>query len=123
MNENDHRDNILEVLDAPADGHFKEEALNVMLGAARTHKHKRRARNAGAVAAALALVAGLGIYHQNPDSPSGPGLADATEERGKQNKPDEKVLTDAALLESFGNEPVALVGEPGNQRLIRLNEY
>ena len=116
---------ILEVMETSADGDYRTESLAVMLGAARVRRRKRRTVATCVVTAAIVGMASLGIHYQNSRPGNAGGAQIASKSAGEPSHDDVTVvmLSDEELLECFEDEPVALVGEPGNRRLIRIDHY
>lgn len=106
---------------------FREASLEQGLAALRNVKRRRRFIRGGS-AAGLTLVAVLLLLLSGwlPQEPS-PALVATDSPRASAPKPvvepfSVETIDDAELFALFPDRPLALVGSPGNQRLIFLDE-
>ena len=121
MNKEAEQDELL--ADVLADGtHFRATTLELGLAEMQRVRKRRRAARLGAVVCAPLLVLATAIFLReflarhtnNPPRVVQVGkVIPGTSIR---------VLSDEELLAMFKDRPVALVGKPGNQRLLLLDE-
>jgi hypothetical protein len=97
---------------------FRDATLTRSLDAMRQRRHRRRQFQGAAV---MALLLFLGIrwhFQQKLPSPSEIVVAPAPAAEASQVK----YITEKELFALFPNRPIALIGEPGHQQFLLLDE-
>jgi hypothetical protein len=90
---------------------------SLLVAAARQQVRRRRHLRTGIAAAAL-LVTGFTMFNFLPIPPAGASSPDVTSATPPPSSP---MLTEHELLDSFGDQPVALVTMPnGRKRLLSI---
>jgi hypothetical protein len=124
MNSRDHKKLLKEILPPEDMADFRGASLERALAGLRRERRRRRMARFGAAFVVLAgLYAGILFHsrdqHQNGNlvtqvapRPASPVLASSHVE----------FIGDEELLAVFTNQPVALIGQPGQQRLVFLGK-
>ena len=116
-----------EIFDSSETGRLRQASLEAGLLAMRRKRRQRTAaRCAASVCVLVLMAAGLArVFERNVPmrpavsvtAPASPALA-----RKGQANPDVEIINADQLLALFPNRPVALIGSPGRQKLIFLDE-
>lgn len=103
---------------------FRQESLALGLAALQRKRQRRRVFRAS-TAAALVLVVASGLLWQltrPPAAPRRPVSEDFARVSLPSNAPAATLISDDELLTLFPNRSLALIGKPGHQRLLFLDE-
>jgi hypothetical protein len=125
MNETDDRllRELLQTDDLLA---LRQRSLGEMLGCARARRRRRLVSRACLMAALPALLLGAYLLHRTREAPSRLIAARPPLDGGQETaqRPLYKVsyLSTDELLALFPNRPLALIGPPGEQRLVFLDQ-
>ena len=124
MNHRDQEKILKEILPRGDEADFRNASLQFGLAGLRRERRRRQVVRFSAVAVVL-LVCSVGIFFslrnqsqskgrsaQAPPQPAPSSLASSHVE----------FISDEQLLAVFANQPVALVGKPGEQRLVFLGK-
>jgi hypothetical protein len=124
MNHRDHEKLLHEILPPEQSIDFRKASLEIGLAGLRRERRRRSIlRFCGGSAALLGLVGGLflSLRHQEPhevrSTQSPPPAASVAVSSSHV-----EFITDDQLLAYYTNQPVALIGKPGEQRLVFLSE-
>ncbi len=134
MKDNDSSfDELLnDVLSSESLERFRTDSLETALIVVRKRRRRRRARQALLMVAVPLVLAGyvfVSNFYPNPGSPSSPTNANQSTSILQNNAsstasptPGIEYISDEELLELFEDRPVALIGPPGEQELVLLDE-
>ena len=121
---NSEKDQLLREILEPSD--FRQASLECGLASIRQRRCRRRTVRACALASLLILMT-LGILFKwaSASSPrrhpaSGPTMV--TVPAPRVERAEIKFITDEELFALFPNRPLALIGKPGQQQLVFLDE-
>lgn len=121
------QDRLLSELLAGDEGSgFRRASLEQGLALIRRRRRARRAAR-GCVLALLPLAFGAAVFFSRPSRPEvrpvsvaqshAPGVSDRTAKAGSV-----EIINDEQLLALFSGRPLALVGQPGHQQLLFLDQ-
>jgi len=122
MNRRDQEKLLKEILPAEDISDFRSESLNRGLAGLRRERRRRQVvRFSAMIVTLVGLSIGLLVHsrnqHQNNRATIQPSSQPAPVEVAASHV---DFISDDELLNYFTNEPVALVGKPGEQRLVFL---
>jgi hypothetical protein len=123
MKPSEHEKLLKAILPEEDSSHFQRASLEYGL----THLRRQRRRGYLARAGALAAVACLATmelvkwHHPARRDGSNPQLS-STPRPAQATSSQVKFISDDELLALFPNRPVALIGKPGQQRLVFLDQ-
>jgi len=107
---------------------LRRQSLDILLAAARQRRHRRGLMRAGVFAALPIFIIGMLWAHRRLLPPAKPAIAGSLPTREASSAPTaagppEKVkfITDDELFALFPGKPLALIGPPGQQRLVFLD--
>lgn len=124
MNRSDREKLLKEILPSEDVADFRKSSLACGLAGLRRERRRRRVvRFSSAAALMICLLVGILLKSanpvqnksasiQHPEQPAPPSLASSHVD----------FISDDELLAFFTNQPVALVGKPGDQRLVFLGQ-
>jgi hypothetical protein len=124
MNRSDQEKLLKEILPSEDMADFQKTSLECGLAGLRRERRRRHiVRASSGVAVLVCLFVGIllksGHAVRNAQSPVLRAASDAPSELASHHV---DFINDDQLLAFFTNQPVALVGKPGDQRLVFLNE-
>jgi hypothetical protein len=114
MKHSEHERLLREVVASDEIERLRATSLESMLGVAR-RRRRRRTWASGAAASLAVVMTILGLTHREARSPATVVAPAATLE------PSVKIINDDQLLALFPDRALALVGRPGDQRLLFLD--
>ena len=125
MKNPDHGELWRDALDEGVEDALAAASLAGMLAYARHRRRRRRLLGVSAVAAALGVLFCLTTRLQNPSrgplaAHQSPGVPTAAPEA--TGLAQVHFLTDEELLSRFPDRPIALIGPPGDRRLVFLDQ-
>jgi len=125
MKHSEHDRLLKEIITGDELADFREASLQRALDAIRQRRHRRRSMQLGALAV-LVLVA-VGIIFTRSVTPPIPEIALSSSSPAAPSIPqtgpaEVKLINDEELLALFPDRPVALIGKPGQQRLVFLDK-
>jgi hypothetical protein len=97
---------------------------HVLAALRRVRARRRAARLAVGTALPILVLGAMLMVQSRRDAATSPATGSGTEARVAKTIEGTpiRVLSDEALLAVFKDRPVALIGEPGHQRLVLLDE-
>jgi hypothetical protein len=114
-----------EILGSDEVSGFRQASLEQGLAAFRKTRSRRRAVRTGALVALPALLAAVVLIHQRPTSPvtSVTSVPVARQTAAPPHATTSvKFITDEELFALFPNRSLALIGPPGHQQLVFLDQ-
>ena len=117
MKRSDQHDLLRELFEGDALSDFRRASLEGGLAAIRQQRRRRRALRVSALAALPMLLALAMVLHRGPESAKPRTVPNAS--RAETTKV--KFITDEELFALFPDRPMALIGKPGQQRLVFLD--
>jgi hypothetical protein len=116
-------DHFLDQILSPTDD-FRKSSLEATLRCVRQRNHHRRAVRACAVGLVTVLLALAGVWKWAPNNSHlvASKLSTDTQSSERVQTSETKIISDQELFALFPNRPVALIGKPGNQELVFLDQ-
>jgi hypothetical protein len=105
---------------------FREASLQQALTAIRRQRRRQRSLRLGGLAAVPVVVALAIVFSRSPQPPlreiAASNASPVAVSSVQPRTPPVKLINDDELLALFPDRPVALIGKPGQQRLIFLDQ-
>lgn len=101
---------------------FRHASLELGLAALRRRRRGRRAAQVGVLAGLLSLGTFVAVFTSERSPGRMTRLPAPSKGLASGDKNGVKIITDEELFALFPNRPMALVGKPGHQQLVFLDE-
>jgi hypothetical protein len=126
MKHSEHDRLLNEIVTGEELADFREASLQQALAAIRQQRRRQLSFRLGALAGVPVVVALAIVFSRSPKPPprqvAAPNASPVAISSVQPRTAPVKLINDAELLALFPDRPVALIGKPGQQRLVFLDE-